>query len=961
VFLPALVAVSLGVVGFQAARRPVLRRLAIRDASRRPKETLLVIAGSLLGTALITGSLIVGDTLDSSVKATAFTQLGPVDEIVKVPDPATADQLIQRLRARGDPRIDDIAALVSVDASIASEAGGRKLAEPKSQLIELDFDEGRDFGGDPNATGISGSTPGTGEVAITEDLAKRLDVSEGDEVTAFLYGRDLTLKVTRTLPRTGLAGFWLGIETTSPNAFVSPGTIESLLADGVPKGAAPPLTTVLVSNRGGVEEGATLSREVTRVIEEEIDPPPVPSGGGSTLRVEEVKRDRLEAAEAAGKSFGELFIGIGSFAIIAGTLLLVNIFVMLAEERKSQLGMLRAVGMSRSHLVRAFVIEGTMYALAASIVGAALGIGVGWGIARLAAPIFSSIDEFSLELRFAIESSSLMNGFCTGLLISLFTIAVTSFRISRVNIIRAIRDLPEPTRYESRTRTVVLGCIGATVFAVWFAASFRNPSGWAAAILAPPLCAFSLLPLLSRMMNRRLAVIGVAAFSLLWGVFGNSIIGGDFFEGGDIFAFVIQGVLLTFSAVILLSQLQENLGAFARRVAARNLPIRLSIAYPLARRFRTGLTLGMFALVIFTMTFISVLSNIFGGQVESAIAKEGSFDIVATSSSTNPPAEAELEKQPGVDQVATMLSGIALWDAEKVTDPAPWPVSGIDEEFVTGGPPPIAKFGKGYETDDEVWNALLKNDSLIVIPEWFLQEGGGPSEDIVNEDDVVTMIDPITGADEERVVIGTVDNDYAFSGSYMSKRAVRSVLGANAAPSRFYIKVEPGAAPGEVARELQGRFVSNGLDAKSFRELIEQFQATNLQFFQLMQAYLALGLLVGIAGLGVVMVRAVRDRRRQVGVLRSLGFVPNQVRSAFMLESGFVALEGIVIGAALALITASQLVATGEFGQGIAFDVPAVQLLILTATALIASLIATAWPAQQASKIPPAVALRIAD
>ena len=45
------------------------------------------------------------------------------------------------------------------------------------------------------------------------------------------------------------------------------------------------------------------------------------------------------------------------------------------------------------------------------------------------------------------------------------------------------------------------------------------------------------------------------------------------------------------------------------------------------------------------------------------------------------------------------------------------------------------------------------------------------------------------------------------------------------------------------------------------------------------------------------MVRAVRDRRRQVGVLRALGFVPNQVRRAFVLESGFVALEGILIGA----------------------------------------------------------------
>jgi putative ABC transport system permease protein len=841
-----------------------------------------------------------------------------------------------------------------VEASISSDASGQDLAEPGAQLIELDFNEGLAFGDDPQASGLSGATPGPGETAITDDLAKRLEVTEGDEITAFLYGKELKLEVSSILPRRGLAGFWLGFETISSNAFVAPGAVEQLLDGNIPKGTAPPITIVAVSNRGGVEDGSALTAPVVGVIEEEL-------GEAGDVRVEEVKRERLDSAEEAGKMFGELFIGIGSFAIIAGTLLLVNIFVMLAEERKSQLGMLRAVGMSRSHLIRAFVIEGTLYALAAAIVGAALGIGVGWGIAKAAAPIFGNIDEFSLELKFAIETSSLVVGFCAGFLIAIATIAGTSFRISRINIIRAIRDLPEPTRYESRTRTVVLGSIGALMFAGWFVASLGNKQAWAGALLAPPLTGFALLPLLSRLAKRRYAVMGVAAFSLIWGIFGNTILGGDFFEGGDIFAFVLQGVLLTFSAVILLSQLQENLGSLVRRFAARNLPMRLSIAYPLARRFRTGLTLGMFALVIFTMTFISVLSNVFGGQIDTAIAKEGSYDVLATASITNPPTRADLERQPGVSEVAELLAGFALWDAPTVDEPVAWQATGIDGKFVSGGPPPIAKRAEGYATDDDVWAAVLTDDAAIVIPEWFLQEGGGPAPDLVNDGDTVTMVDPITGVRAERKVVGTIDNDYAFSGAYMNKRSLVQVLGPTATPSRFYIKVDSGENPDRVARELQGQFVSNGLDAQSFKALIEEFQGVNLQFFQLMQAYLALGLLVGIAGLGVVMVRAVRDRRRQVGVLRSLGFVPHQVRRAFMLESGFVAFEGIVVGAVLALITAAQLVATGEFGENVAFSIPALQLGILTVTALIASLIATVWPAQQASQIPPAVALRIAD
>jgi ABC-type antimicrobial peptide transport system permease subunit len=109
------------------------------------------------------------------------------------------------------------------------------------------------------------------------------------------------------------------------------------------------------------------------------------------------------------------------------------------------------------------------------------------------------------------------------------------------------------------------------------------------------------------------------------------------------------------------------------------------------------------------------------------------------------------------------------------------------------------------------------------------------------------------------------------------------------------------------------------------------------------------------------MVRAVRERRREVGVLRALGFSSVAVRRAFLAESSFIALEGIFIGVGLALITAWQLVNTGSFGSGTTFTVPWAQLAILVVVTYIASLLATAAPAVQASRIRPAVALRITD
>jgi putative ABC transport system permease protein len=109
------------------------------------------------------------------------------------------------------------------------------------------------------------------------------------------------------------------------------------------------------------------------------------------------------------------------------------------------------------------------------------------------------------------------------------------------------------------------------------------------------------------------------------------------------------------------------------------------------------------------------------------------------------------------------------------------------------------------------------------------------------------------------------------------------------------------------------------------------------------------------------MVRAVRERRRQVGVLRAMGFQAASVRAAFVVESAFVAVEGLVIGTALALVTAWSITLTDAFGSGMAFRVPVVAIAGVVIGTLVCALLATAAPARAASRIQPAVALRITD
>jgi putative ABC transport system permease protein len=132
--------------------------------------------------------------------------------------------------------------------------------------------------------------------------------------------------------------------------------------------------------------------------------------------------------------------------------------------------------------------------------------------------------------------------------------------------------------------------------------------------------------------------------------------------------------------------------------------------------------------------------------------------------------------------------------------------------------------------------------------------------------------------------------------------------------------------------------------------------------FQLFQGYLALGLVVGIAGLAVVMVRAVRERRRQIGTLRAIGFPSAMIGRSFAIESGFIAIEGTLIGVSLALITMYNIVVnTNAFGEMHAFSVPVLELAVLLTATIGASLLATLGPARAASRIRPAVALRMTD
>jgi putative ABC transport system permease protein len=90
------------------------------------------------------------------------------------------------------------------------------------------------------------------------------------------------------------------------------------------------------------------------------------------------------------------FTTFGSFSIAAGVLLIFLIFVMLAAERRSELGIARAIGTRRGHLVEMFVFEGAAYDLVAALVGALLGAAVAYGMVAAMAQALDA-EGFDME------------------------------------------------------------------------------------------------------------------------------------------------------------------------------------------------------------------------------------------------------------------------------------------------------------------------------------------------------------------------------------------------------------------------------------------------------------------------------------------------------------------------------------------------------------------------------------
>ena len=1036
-------------------------KIGIRNIPRRRTQMFLIVFALMLSTTLLSGVLATGDVITAAVQSVAVYNLGSVDEIVERWDSSYGffnEQVYYSLQqhAKRSPDIKAVgAALVEYNLLLADQTSRQVRSNVSGLGIIPGSEQG--FGGMQNSNGkgpLSIAMLGPNQVYLNNTAALLLNAHAGDAL--YLYsnrwiGRRYALQVRAIVADGGLAGqmpyMLTGVQTFR--------TIEGNRDD---------ITQVYIANRGtNSVSSADLSDQVSDELEQWLPP---------GLHVDQVKERGIHYAQQAQDIFTRIFTLFCLFALAIGLLLIFLIFILLAAERRVEMGMARAIGVKRRHLILMFLFEGTLYDLLASFVGLLVGIGVGALIISILGPLLARIN-FPLQLTF--QPRSLILAYCLGVIFTFCSVAISSWLVSRMTIVEAIRNLPESGhgRHELRflietgkqlfgplisaraihrsdfslmlrrirravfvyvpdaiiglIRSVTLAGILPLVAGYWLFHYGLNQYEIVPFSLGISLIVVGVSLLLQTLINfflvhpkhrkwvqKVFAALAGLAIVAYWALPFDVLaqFGLPRFEGG-IEVFFIAGSMMVLGAawaIVANAELLVNpLVKLCSWLPSLRVITRLASAYPLHHRFRTGLSVVMFSLVIFAMTVMAVITNAMQNNYTDINFQTGGYDIQAVAYFKPLPDIRSALLSHGINPNSFTSIGVRTASnvgviQTNVQDSA-WhlyPAQIVSGGFLQGYGLHLTARAQGFSSDNAVWQALQSHNNYALIDSSALPLRPGSSAEVYdpntpNANDAgspsyppgydpyytfsmngiyqgdtsfpatsVWVSDAATTAAMKLIIIGVVDNsDSSHFGLYISSAAYAQshIATAPSSPNAvtYYFKVAPGQDKRALSLALGSAFLDYGLETTVLEDAIWIQRGPRILLSNVLLGIVGLTLLLGVAALAITGTRAVLERRQQIGMLRALGCKRRLLQAAFLSESFLVGLLGSILGVVLGLILSHNIFAVDffeQFNTGLTFTIPWEELGGIVCIALLASLLAALLPAWQAGRVPPIEALR---
>jgi hypothetical protein len=146
-------------------------------------------------------------------------------------------------------------------------------------------------------------------------------------------------------------------------------------------------------------------------------------------------------------------------------------------------------------------------------------------------------------------------------------------------------------------------------------------------------------------------------------------------------------------------------------------------------------------------------------------------------------------------------------------------------------------------------------------------------------------------------------------------------------------------APPDSAGVLEEKLSDYGFDARPANERLAEFHRVENTYLSTFQMLGALGLALGTLGLGAILLRNTLERRRELALLKALGYGPRHFALMSLAENGFLLFAGLLTGTLCALLAIVPV--TLARGGGAPFKSVLGLLALVTVCGLGASWLAT--------------------
>ncbi|WP_329384632.1 ABC transporter permease [Streptomyces sp. NBC_01351] len=373
-------------------------RLAERNALRNPRRTGATAAALMIGLALVACLSVVGSSMVASATEELDKTVGADYVINSQTGQPVMPQAEQAVRAA--PGLDHVSAYREVPAKVTTPDGSAE----ELTLGATDPTYAKDIKRKMVA-GTHTDAYGKDSMSVGSEYATKYGIKLGDQLTvAFTGGNTVKLKVAA-----------ITLDEGSIDKSVK--YISTAIAEAnVPADRLPRPFMLLASAKDG-QKAATYAAVKAAVA----DYP------------QYMVRDQTDYKKAIQDQVGQLLnmvYGLLALAIIVAILGVVNTLALSVVERTREIGLMRAIGLSRRQLRRMIRLESVVIALFGALLG--LGLGMGWGA--------SAQQLLALEGMNVLEIPwpTILGVFAGSALVGLLAALVPAFRAGRMNVLNAI-------------------------------------------------------------------------------------------------------------------------------------------------------------------------------------------------------------------------------------------------------------------------------------------------------------------------------------------------------------------------------------------------------------------------------------------------------------------------------------------------------------------------------------------